>query len=517
MALKTWMFHPQDFALYFMGNDKENGWLYTDYHELIGDIYSEYIPKAKRDRKVYYIFVSMPPRSGKTIFTDEICLPWCFNLWPFVKVLLLTHTMQLSREYSIKVREFIKEYGPQLRVQVSNKEQSADEWATLQGGRFKCAGLGTGIQGKGYNVIVLDDLIKNRMAANSEAIRAQIRMLLTGTIRGRFDPRWGIMLVPMTRWDNQDPAAYIQDILTSTGRTDQLVMLNFPAFSLGKEKDLLGRQEGEPLGPIFTKETLEEIRDFCTPQEWWAQYMGMPKNDFGSFFPESKFRYFKEEGSYFKYLEDGEIISIAKSDIRLRKFQFWDTALLADKDSDYSACATIYLFWNDEKYLMFIYEVWRDQVPVSLLIEKMQWKTEEHSPLKVFVEWSPGIEHTLQVAEKQGIPLYSMKTKGKSKEERAIALQHHFQCKSVFFLKDSTEGSDLSWRKPTEDELISFPGRYKDRVDALVHCAFGLNNDLDPNRKETDPYYGLAWSGSSSLMLASSLPTPEPDDEELWR
>jgi hypothetical protein len=501
--LKLWERHPQSFARHFY-----DWWLYTDYHQHIGNILRRYLCKAKQDKKVYYIFIAMPPRAGKTEFTDAVSIPWAMNLYPSLKVLLLTHTMQLSQEYSVRVRDFIKENGSELRVQVKPGETKAQEWATIQGGRFKCAGLGTGIQGKGYNLIVLDDLIKNRQAANSEAIRAQIRSLLTGTIRGRFQPGFGLMWVPMTRWDNQDPAAYIQDILQSTGRSDQLVMLKFPALSKGADIDLLQRPLDAPLAPIFTIESLKEIRDFCTVQEWASQYQCEPRNNFGQFFLESQFRHLVEEESLYKWInKSGEPQTIMTRDLRLRTFQFWDTALTEEEDSAYSVCITVKVWHNGSKWLIFVVDVLRIKVDVADLLEKIQWKATLNKPLKVFVEDVPGSKGLLQSSKKAGVPLYGIKPAGKSKEERALTLQYFYQCGSVFHLKRTLDNA-MPWLADFEKELISFPGKYKDQVDALTYCAMAILSDTNPKRKDSEPYYGVAHGVSTLEGLNQGPPIP---------
>lgn len=203
--------------------------------------------------------------------------------------------------------------------------------------------------------------------------------------------------------------------------------------------------------------------------------MGMPRADTGTTFPESKFRHYQKEGDYYKWInKSGEVQTISVRDVRLRTYQFWDTGLTETEGSAYSACVTAKIWHNGEKIMIMIHDVYRKKIEVSDILDEVRRLIELNEPIKVFMEDVSGSKHTLQSAIKQGIPIHPLKTEGRSKTDRAIALQQFYQCGSVLHLK-KVDGVDVLWLKPFEDEMVAFPGKFKDQVDAAVYIAIALN------------------------------------------
>lgn len=72
------------------------------------------------------------------------------------------------------VRNTLDEHRNDLRVSLSKDSQSAGNWSTTLGGGMVSVGVGGPLSGRGANILIIDDPIKNSDEANSITIRDKI-------------------------------------------------------------------------------------------------------------------------------------------------------------------------------------------------------------------------------------------------------------------------------------------------------------------------------------------------------
>jgi predicted phage terminase large subunit-like protein len=139
----------------------------------------------------------------------------------------------------------------------------------------------------------------------------------------------------------------------------------------------------------------------------------------------------------------------------------WDIALSEKEAADYSAC--VVLLNRGDVY--FVLEVIRGKFPFDRLKEKIievKERYERHGNGASLVIEEGGISHGLiQSLRERHINVVDYKPKG-DKQERLIAQIDLFEGGSVLLPKDAP------WLDAFVSELLSFPGRHDDQVDALA-------------------------------------------------
>ena len=141
----------------------------------------------------------------------------------------------------------------------------------------------------------------------------------------------------------------------------------------------------------------------------------------------------------------------------------WDIALSEKEAADYSAC--VVLLNRDDLY--FVLEVVRGKFPFNKLKDKIVEVKERYGNKASLVIEDTSISYGLiqSLREKQ-INVVDYKPKG-DKQERLISQIDLFEGGSVRLPKDAP------WLDEFVSELLSFPGRHDDQVDALAQVSPG--------------------------------------------
>ena len=154
------------------------------------------------------------------------------------------------------------------------------------GGGMYCCGIGGPLLGRGFDVAIIDDPVKNAEEARSEAVRQRNVDWYQTTLRTRAEPGASIILI-MQRWDELDLAGHL---LSSSERGgEQWEVISLPAVA--EEDDWLGREPGEALWPEkYTVEMLERIRGVIGPDIYEALYQTRPKPPGGQMYKQEWIR-----------------------------------------------------------------------------------------------------------------------------------------------------------------------------------------------------------------------------------
>jgi predicted phage terminase large subunit-like protein len=250
----SWRLSPDTFAEHF---DPE--WHAFNHHRVIARAVRRAIAKS-RGR----LLVEIPPQHGKSTLVSRYAPSWYLSLNPLGRVILVSYAANYAAEWGRAVRNTIEEHAPELGVSVARDSSAADRWRTTAGGGMWTAGLDGQVTGRGADVLILDDLIKNYQAAHSPTGRQQIKDLYTTVLRPRLAPT-GSVIVPMTRWHVDDPIGWLLDLEEQGG--DHWEVVRLPAIAEEHEAWDLGngevweREEGDALWPEqYDAESLEATR-----------------------------------------------------------------------------------------------------------------------------------------------------------------------------------------------------------------------------------------------------------------
>ena len=166
------------------------------------------------------LMVNLPPRHGKSRTLVLFC-EWVLGLERSNKIIACSYNDDLASDFSRYTRDGVmqektfsheiiySDVFPKSTIQQGNA--SYQQWA-LEGQFFnyKGAGVGGSITGKGCNISLVDDPVKDAETAYNEDALKKIWRWYTGTFLSRLESN-GIEVVNMTRWSKNDICGKILD------------------------------------------------------------------------------------------------------------------------------------------------------------------------------------------------------------------------------------------------------------------------------------------------------------------
>lgn len=260
--------------------------------------------------------VFMPPRHGKSEFISRYSTAWILGKFPDTRIILASYEADFAATWGRKARDLLEEHGPSLfGIRVSGKSSAANRW-DIEGheGGMVTAGVNGPITGKGADIGIIDDPVKNDQEAMSVTYQERTYEWYKSTFRTRLQ-RDGAIILIMTRWHENDLAGKLLAAQEEDGEKWEVV--NLPAIA--EEEDLLGRDPGQPLcSDLFTKEALGSIEK-AIGSFWWASlYQQRPSPAEGGILKRSWWQYYRQTPDRFD-----EVI------------QSWDMAFKDTKTADF--------------------------------------------------------------------------------------------------------------------------------------------------------------------------------------
>ena len=262
------------------------------------------------------LIVTMPPRHGKS----ELCSHWLpvgfLIANPQKRVILASYEASFAASWGRKVRESIAEIGALYGVALRSDSTAVDAWELTSGGGMVTSGVGGPITGRGADLMVIDDPVKNAEEASSPVMREKVWEWYRTVARTRLEPNASIVVV-MTRWDVDDLAGRL---LASTGENWQVV--NLPAVAEGR--DAIGRAPGVPLWPErYDLAALGLLRSGIQEDAWASLYQQHPNpSGRGFFFDVDSVRAFNADVKEPVETQRGGVIGIWKKPLVAAKYVF---------------------------------------------------------------------------------------------------------------------------------------------------------------------------------------------------
>ena len=245
----------------------------------------------------------------------------------------------------------------------------------------------------------------------------------------------------MQRVHQEDLVGYLQE----QGGFD---VLNLPAIAPRSQTYELGdgrtytRQCGELLHPAHEPaQVLIELKREMGPIAFSAQYQQAPIPPGGTIIKKKWLATYDDVG-----LQPGDRIVMS-----------WDIALSEIESGDYSACVVLLI----RKEVVFILEVVRGRFPFETLKKKVMEVKRRYNPSTLLIEDSAISRGLIQSLREQSINVTTYKPET-DKRARLIAQTDLFAGGSVRLPRRT------GWLEEFVAELLAFPGRHDDQVDALT-------------------------------------------------
>lgn len=183
----------------------------TKFHKFLCDEVQDFLD-APTDKIFDILLLSVPPRHGKSFTVTETLPVWIMGNDPKAEVIIASYEGSIAEGFNRRVRDKYVQYAQQIwpNARPNKNVQGVAWWETDRGGRCRAAGLKAGITGFGANVFILDDPIKNKESADSEAIIGKIHDEMGPSVQSRIYPG-GKLIVIQTRWIENDVIGWIED------------------------------------------------------------------------------------------------------------------------------------------------------------------------------------------------------------------------------------------------------------------------------------------------------------------
>lgn len=373
----------------------------------------------------------VPPRHGKSEMVTVRYPVWRLERDPGLRVIVGAYNQLLANKFSRKSRRIAE-----TRLALSRDRTAIEDWETTAGGGIRAVGVGGGITGQGGQLIVIDDPVKNRAEAESEAYQEAVWDWYTDDLYTRLEPG-GAMILIMTRWHEKDLAGRI--LASEDGPNWTVVRL--PAEA--EENDPLKRPVGEPLCPArYDGAALASIKTVLGSYSYAALYQQRPGPREGNMFKRAWF----------------EIVPAAPVELD-PICRYWDKAATAG-DGDYTAGVKI--GWRDGLY--YVLDVVRGQWSAGERERNMRQTAElDGQRVQVEVEQEPGSggkdSAGASVRNLAGFTVHAEPVTG-DKVVRAQPFAAQAEAGNVKIVRGEWNASYL-------DELSAFPaGGHDDQADA---------------------------------------------------
>lgn len=435
------------------------------------------------DRKIKKLIINMPPRHGKSEIISCYFPAWYLLRNPNHRVILASYQSSLAKQWSRRIRDlFIQYSGEYFDLAVNPDVRAADNFLIdgAEGGLLAVGANGS-ITGRGADLLIIDDPIKNDREAFSPVMRDNLWNWFNATAFTRLEPN-GIILVVMTRWHRDDLTGRLlmkNNVVSNPDLNDinliispkKWVSVSLPM--LADENDILGRKLGEPLWKErFDDEAIDDIRTTLGAYWFNALYQQSPMSDSESRYKRKHFKYFTEDiDNYITYEEDGSTNKYLK--FECVKYVTVDLAITTGQKSDYTVAIVFALNRNKE---VFVIEVIRNKLEGSEHLDMIIQINARWKPLLIGIEAVQYQASLIQTALKNGLPVKSLHP-NKDKFHRSLKILNLMENKKVFFSANAT------WLTDFEEELLDFPdGKHDDQADAFAYIAnfVELNTQTKP-------------------------------------
>lgn len=429
------------------------------------------------------LIVTLPPRHGKTELISRRFIPWLLGRAPYRNIIFATYNEPFSQDIGSDCRNIMQSPGfkqvfPKFRFRMGGL--SKEKLQAAEGGMAAFVGRGGSITGRGADILIIDDPIKDSEEAQSPTLRAKLWDWFTQVAMTRLMTKFACVVVVHTRWHEDDLIGRITDPSNPCYSEEEAAkwkIINLPAIA--KDNDPLGRAPGEALWPErFDLEFLNAAKSLDS-KGFSALYQQQPT---------------PEDGDLFRA---DWICTYEKSKLPtdLRIYAASDHAIGTDKTRNDS---TVMIIGGVDSYGdLYILDVWWEKAGSDKQVEAMLRLAKQWKPILWFAEKGhiskaigPFLRKRMQ-EERQYFTVEEV-TPVTNKVQRAQSIMGRMSMKKVKFPKHA------HWFMDARDELLKFPNaRHDDFVDALAWLGRAVDRMAMPTTTRPandEPKYGtLGW------------------------
>lgn len=444
--------------------DYKIGWVHREICQTL-DLFLKDLIDGKRPR----LIITMPPRSGKSEIVSRRFPAYFLGKYPDLSIISVSYSASLAEDFSRDVQRIIdsdeyKAVFPNTKLsdkKDKNYKRTSDFFEIVDHKGVYCsAGVGGSITGKGCDILIIDDPIKNRQEANSETVRKKIYDWYSSTAYTRLSPIGGVIMM-CTRWHLDD---LIGKVLSDKNQKPFHV-ISYPAIA---EHDEPHRKQGEALHPErFSLEILNEIKSTLSASDWLSLYQQRPTPEGGAIFETSKLRYYDESS------EPKRFDQIVGS---------WDMTFKENKTSDF----VVGQLWGRKGSEFYLLDMVRDRMDFVKTLKVFINFANKHKNCNCWLVEDKANGTAIISTLKKHISGIIPITPKESKQERAYAITPYLEAGNIFFPKNQKFTKDL------EEEMLQFPaGAHDDTVDSMTQALNYFRTKKRVQMSESNKMYLL--------------------------
>lgn len=462
--------HPTAWAIYLSLYAGDGTWTNARHFDFLAERLLRMRDEADRVRAgaapsmepgALRLCVSMPPGSGKSEYLSLACASWWLGTRPDDRVVIASYSRGLAVDWGKRARDAMATIGPEVFGIAADPRQRADWWvprspssSKAAHGFFYSVGRGGALTGKRAELLVIDDLLKDALEAESPAIRKHAWQWLDKVALTRLLP-WSAVIQIGTRWHVEDPIGLLESRQEEGKFSLPWEFVNLPALCEGND-DPLGREPGESLWPaMWSSERLEQIKQGTDPSTWAALFQGRPTLEGGNMF----------DPAWLVPFDIGaETVTAAGREPqhldRLVRFATVDLAYTTKMRSDY----TVICVWGAdlERGDLYLLHLERDRIGAQDLATRIKLTFEAWGVRMGYLEKS-GFYADIVKQLRKNVPLKLIQpnTDKVARAQPAIAF-----CAGGGLLVRR----NAPWLRALKEELEQFPEvAHDDQVDALAY------------------------------------------------
>lgn len=315
------------------------------------------------------LIITMPPRHGKSELASRRFPAWFVGRDPNRQVIFTAYGQEFAEEFGREWRDIIR--APAYRQVFPDTHLRKDSAATGRmqlcyqnvptSGILVAVGVGGTITGRGADLFLIDDPIKNDEEASSPLQRDKLWNWYTKTAYHRLMPGGRIVII-MTRWHEDDLVGRLTD--PSNPFYDAEEAATWTVLKLPAELN------GAALWPDrYPMSSLQSIKRTLRARAYSALYLQEPT---------------PEEGAYFSHEMLVPYRNPEELPKDLRIFAASDHALTTKEENDATVMGCFGVDANDHLWL-FPDLVW-DRIETDEMLEQMMMLMKRHKPDLWFAE-----------------------------------------------------------------------------------------------------------------------------------
>lgn len=420
------------------------------------------------DGERLFIVVELPPQHGKSTFITETFPSYYLMKNPDKLAMVVSYSEELYKKFGRKNREKFRMYSdPLFDLKLSSDTASVSEWGIADhlGQLYSTSILG-GATGRGSNLLIIDDPIKNRAEAESKTIRDKIYSEWQDTFYSRLSADGSVIII-MTRWHEDDLAGRLL-------KEKRLPWIEIKIPAVAEENDLLKREIGEALAPEIGKDELwaEQTKAVTGSRGWASLYQQRPTPAGGDIFKRSWAKFYVPTIEMKNKLGLGDDVNVSPKSFS-QQVQSWDCTFKDKDTSDYVAGH----LWARNGADFYLRDRHHERMGIVETMKAIQAMTVRWPEAKAkLVEDKANGSAVIEMLQKKISGMIGVNPEG-GKEVRAQAVAPFWESGNVYLPHPLWK----SWTDEILDELESFPnGAHDDDVDAMSQALVKMDKPFDP-------------------------------------